>query len=454
MISLSSRSILGMLLGWAITFEGFFALSIADQADIGGIGTVMSSTVLMAAVQLILLGAFIYIIWALKSVLPTAGSPRTKKVLSILNYLAMATVAIEGLVIIFMAGDVNIVGFGGVGKKFIVLTGAQLFLLGVVSLRQWRLRNVAPTNWLADGLGSIVAAVIAMEGLTIMGVAGEASVKGVGGILESTVYDAGLQLFLLGMIIFTLWTVLHDPWVGPRLSKVIGSRSSLIIFAVLGGVVAAEGILASTMADATSIKGAGSVIKIVVVAGCAQLFALGLVTPLLWKLSGHRLDRNFIVEFLSPMAMVLLAAEGVFAMGLAANTYIDGIGTILENTFRLAGLQLLVLASLGLLAWLIKDSDLLGKWTKRVVTFVPLLVIGIVALEGLAATILAVNIRITDFGGVGERYVLLGGAQMVLLAAVALLCWAWSENISVRYKVTGTVSAAFVVLMLPVALLL
>jgi hypothetical protein len=323
-----------------------------------------------------------------------------------------------------------------------------------LSLRQWRLRNIPPTNWLADGIGSIVAVVIAMEGLTAMGVAGQTLVQGIGTIMESTVYNAGLQLFLLGSIMFVLWSVMHDPWLGSRMNKIIGPRVAFIIFVVLGGIVATEGAVAATLADITIIEGAGGAFKIWVVAGCAQLFALGLLTPLLWKMSAHQLDRRFLFDFLSPMAMAVLAFEGVFAMGLAANTHIDGIGVILESTFRLAGLQLLVLSAIGLMSWLIRDSDLLGKWAKRLVTSLPLVVIGIVALEGLAVTILAVNINIEDFSGVGEKYVLMGGAQMVLLAAIALLSWARSENIPVRFKVTGTAAAAFVVLMLPVALFL
>ncbi|MCG7844984.1 MAG: hypothetical protein MIO90_06095 [Methanomassiliicoccales archaeon] len=443
-----------MLLGWGIAFEGFFALSIADQTLVDGIGNILSSTVLMAALQLTALGVFISIVWALKAAAPSLDRPRIKKALSALTYLAMAMVALEGLMIVFMAGNVNIDGFGSVGKKYIVLTGAQLFVLGIMSLRQWRLRNTIPTNWVADSLGSIAAALLMMEGLTVMGVAGTASVKGVGTILESTIYDAGLQLFLLGAAIFIIWTMTQDPLVGPRVSKVFNERTSLIIMVILGGIVAAEGLVASTMAGRTAIEGSGSVIKVVVVAGCAQLFALGLISPLLWKMSRHQLDRSFIFEFLGPMAMAFLAFEGVFAMGLAANTYIEGIGTMMESTFRDAGLQLLVLSAIGLLAWQIKDSKLLGKRTARLVIFVPILVMGIVALEGLAATILAVYIRIDDFSSVRESYVLLGGAQMVILAAIALLCWARSQDTSVRFKITGTVAAAFVVLMLPIALLL
>ncbi|HRR67496.1 MAG TPA: hypothetical protein P5063_07625, partial [Methanomassiliicoccales archaeon] len=62
-------------------------------------------------------------------------------------------------------------------------------------------------------------------------------------------------------------------------------------------------------------------------------------------------------------------------------------------------------------------------------------------------------LRIDDLGSVRERYVLMGGAQMVLLASLALICQARPEGVR-ALKVAGTAAASFSVLMLPFALLL
>jgi len=144
----------------------------------------------------------------------------------------------------------------------------------------------------------------------------------------------------------------------------------------------------------------------------------------------------------------------VFAMALAANTYIEGLGGILESTFRLAGAQLLVLSLIAIFAWLVKDSPLLSTWPKRIMSSAFLVAAATIALEGLAVILMAVNIRIDGFSGVGERYVLLGGLQMALLASIALVFWARTRGITSNFRLAGTAAAAFVVLLVPIALLL
>jgi len=453
MKGITSRSVQGMLLGWLITFEGFFALSIAGVATIDGIGGIRASTFTMAAAQLTILGAFITIMCALRLAFPALEKPLLIKLFNIFTYLAMALVAVEGLVMVFMAGNVMITGFGGVGKRWIALTGAQLFAVAALSLRYWRLRNVPPTNFLVDTLGSVAAALLMMEGLTAMGIAGNATIVGFGTILERTVLLAGLQLLVLGLAVFAVWTLTYDPLVGSKISKLLNERRSMVLMTLLGGVVCLEAIVASTVAGTVTVQGASGAFKIYVVAGIAQLFALGLVAPMLWKIRSAPLDRHFIPTFLSLVTTAILAFEGVFAMALAANTFIDGTGTILERTFRLAGAQLLIFSALALIIWLIKDSPLIGKLTSKVLSSVSLLTFSIIALEGIAVIMMAVNIRIDDFSGVGERYVLLGGLQMTLLAALALFSWIRFGNVHARIKTIGTAVAVFFILMLPFALL-
>ncbi|MCX6651496.1 MAG: hypothetical protein NT131_07575 [Methanomassiliicoccales archaeon] len=450
----SSRAILGMLLGWALAFEGFFALSIANSATIEGIGGIKASTFSLAATQLVLLGAFISIVWVIKAALPEIDKRIWGKLLSLLTYLGMALIILEGLIIVFNAGDVVVTNFGKVSKIYIVLTGAQLFALGGLSLRLWRLRNVQPTNWLMDSLGSFVASLLMAEGLIIIGMAAYTKIKGLGGVLEQTVYNAGVQLFLIGALIFILWIIVQDPWFGQRISKILAERKVFLIVVVLSCIIAIEGVLASTWSGDITIEDVGGIRKMFIVAGCAQLFALGALTPLLWKLRLRKLNLNFLPELFSPLAMVVLATEGVVAMGLAASTRIDGIGGIKESTFFLAGEQLLILSLIGLLAFLLKDSSILRKRSRRIVISLPIISLGIVGLEGIAATVLAAQMWITDFSSVREQYVLLVGLQMAIISVIALASWARSEGMTFKFKATATGAAAFVVLMLPIAILI
>ncbi|HOO04763.1 MAG TPA: hypothetical protein PLJ11_08590, partial [Methanomassiliicoccales archaeon] len=424
MKGITSRTLLGTLLGWAIIFEGLFALSIAAQASIEGIGTILASTFKLAAAQLTALGIFIGAMWALKMAFPNPRQTVLVWLFGLLTYLAMALVAMEELTMVLIAGNVSVEGFGSVGKKWIVLIGAQLFAVAVLSLRLWRLRNVRPVNWLADTLGSLASAMLMLEGLTAIGIAGNATITGLGTVLERTMVYAGAGLFMLGALIFLVWTITSDPWAAPRLQKRIGQGWALPTMAVLGGLVAAAAVAVSTVAGSVAVVGAGSATKGIVVAGIAQLFALGLVSPILWKLSLERLDRRALVQFIAAASMTMLAFEGVFAMGLAANTRIEGIGGILEGTFRFAGAQLLVLSLVALTMWVLRDSPRVGRRAKLVISTLSLLSLTAIALEGLAATVLAGNLRIDDLGSVRERYVLMGGAQMVLLASLALICQA------------------------------
>ncbi|NLX48014.1 MAG: hypothetical protein GXY70_07605 [Euryarchaeota archaeon] len=454
MKGISSRTLPGTILGWVLAFEGFFALSISGSAHIDGIGTITASTFNLAAAQLVALGIFISAIWAFKIAFPLMERPALVKLFNILAYLAMAIVALEGLAITLMAGDVSISGLGGVGKRWIALTGAQLFAIGLMSLRLWRLRNSIPANWLADLLGSMAAVLLAAEGLTAMGIAGNATIQGFGGILERTVFYGGAGLLALGLAMFAMWSLLNDPWAGKRLGKLLKARWSLVILTALGAVIMGAAIAASTVAGTVTVEGSSGASKIYVVAGIAQLFGLGLISPILWKLSLDPLDRSGLYHLISSASLAVLAIEGVFAMGLAANTNIEGLGGILEQTFRMAGAQLLVLSGIGILAWLVKDSPLLSEWPKRVVSSAFLISSAIIALEGIAVIVMAVNIRIDGFSGVGERYVLLGGVQMLLLASLALLCWSRTSGTTANFRTAGTAAAAFLVLMMPFALLL
>jgi len=454
MKDISSRTLLGILLGWAIAFEGFFALSLANVTSIDGIGTIMASTFQLAALQLVALGVFISAVWAFKMAFPDLEGPILIKLFNLLAYVAMAMVAAEGIAVAVLAGDVNITDFSGVGKKWIVLVGAQLFAVGLISLRLWRLRNVKPENWLSDSLGQVAAALIALEGLVAYGIAGTTRVIGVTGFQESTIANGGLLLMAIGLSMFILWTLPYDPWLSLKLPKKLIGWPSMLVMTVLGGTIAVGCVFATYYIGPVATDGVGSVSKIVVVAGVSQLFALGLVAPMLWKVRQEPLDRHYLSVLMVTLVLSLLALEGVFAMALAANTYIEGLGTILESTFRLAGAQLLGLSAVAIFAWLVKDSPLLSKWPKRLSSLVFLVATAAIALEGLAVILMAVNIRIDGFSGVGERYVLLGGLQMALLASIVLVCWAKTRGITSNFRLVGTAAAAFVVLMMPIALLL
>ncbi|MBN1109973.1 MAG: hypothetical protein JXA45_04350 [Methanomassiliicoccales archaeon] len=449
----SSRIIIGLILGWVLTFEGFFALSVADSATIAGFGGIKGTTFTTAAVQLVLLGVIISISWAFQSCKFGIHLSLPPKVMTATVYLTMLLVTMEGLVVVLLAGDVTVAGWGTVGKEYIALVGAQMCALGLLSLRNWRLRETPPTNWAVDLLGSLAAVLLVLEGLTAMGIAGRTVIEDFGGIGGGTFYLAGIQLLLLGLLLFIMWTL--PPRLSfSRLGRLLSDRWSWVIVMTLGTLAALEALVASTLAGRMVIADIGSISKIYVVVGCSQLFVLGLAAPLLWKLRNASLDRRALLDLLNVTAMTVLAFEGVFAIGLAAQTHIDGLGIIRERTFLLAGAQLLVLSLLGLSAFFVQGNLLLGRLGNRAFSSLPVAVLTLIGLEGLAVTLLASNMNISDFGGIRERYVLLGGVQMVLLSTTALLLWVRSRRIPPRCMKVAISAAIFLVLMIPIAILL
>lgn len=453
MKGVASRNLPGLILGWVIVFEGFFALSIAGRATIDGIGTIMPDTFRLASMQLIALGVFISVAWTLKTAFPDLKGPVHVRVFNGLAYMAMLLLAVEGLAIVAMAGDVRVSGFGGVGKRWIVLVGAQLFAVAALSLRLWRLRDVKPLNWLADLMGSVVATILMLEGLTAIGIAGTTTIEGYGTLLERTVLYAGSGLFALGLISFSLWTLTQDPWLGERLVRYLKPRWSMLMMLVLGSVIMGAAVAMSFFAGTVTVEGASGAYKIYVVAGIAQLFLLGLATPVLWRLSERPLDRGGFTDIVAVASLAILAFEGVFAMGLAANTEIEGIGGILQSTFRLAGAQLLLLSLTGITTLLIRESLQRRMWASRVVSILFMVPVCLIALEGLAAIVLAADLRIDDFSSVRERYVVLGGVQMTALAIISLISWTRGTGLPSKFKLAGIAGAAFMLLMIPIAIM-
>jgi hypothetical protein len=303
-------------------------------------------------------------------------------------------------------------------------------------------------------MGSLIAALLMAEGLIATGIASNVRIEGIGTVLERTVQLAGLQLFLLGTSSFILWTVVYDPSICSRIKKILSERLTFLIAITLGAIVAIEGVVAAMMAAPVVFDEVGGVRKLFVVAGCVQLFILGLAVPVLWKLRQRPMAKKFLPELICPLALVLLASEGVAAIGLAAIVQIDGIGGVMERTFLLAGWQLLILSMMSLVVFLVKDGNLNGSWIKRTASFIPVIVLGTIGLEGVIATMLSANIMIDGIGSVREQYVLFGGLQMGILAIAALISWAMSEGFSTRLKAISTGMAAFAALMLPIAFLL
>ena len=68
-----------------------------------------------------------------------------------------------------------------------------------------------------------------------------------------------------------------------------------------------------------------------------------------------------LMDMLILIVLTVVALEGVAIMALAAPITIEGIGTMLESTMQMFGLQLTVLAILTMLCWIFREDGSLPK---------------------------------------------------------------------------------------------
>ena len=267
---------LGLLAGIAIAIEGLITIAYAAPIEIKGIGGIMQQTVMLGGAQLFVLGLLLAIAWLLKDY---GLAVRERKILSkrwiqIIAILLGAIVAAEGIVLALSAGPTVIGGIGGVMEQTVVLAGAQLFGLGALASVTWILRRDPSMRAKIGRLLAVVIGIcISAEGLIVMGMSGPSIVNGIGGIMGQTVLIAGVQLFVLGLLVVSAWT-LKDLGLLKRKVLYWDSLPDLLIF-FLGIIIAFEGLSTINLAAGTYVESIGWMLGQTIMLAGVQLFALG-----------------------------------------------------------------------------------------------------------------------------------------------------------------------------------
>jgi hypothetical protein len=124
-------------------------------------------------------------------------------------------VALEGVVIMYIASPIEISGFGGVSGQNVLIAGVQLFILGIIVIGAWILRGRGALNRILKGkVGAIlryvpiaIGLILTIEGLVVVALAGYTFIHslavspGLGGVQENTVAKLGWQLFMIGIVV-------------------------------------------------------------------------------------------------------------------------------------------------------------------------------------------------------------------------------------------------------------
>ena len=453
----SGKRVIGILFGIIALIEGIFAVYIAKPTTIKGIGGISQTTFTLAGVQLAILGAAMILVWSCfksKRMEGTLG-----RMVPIVMVLASVIMIGEGIAAAYLSGDIMIGTVQGVSKKYVALGGAQLFILGMIQLSLWIRRDKGQHNWLFEWGAIFLSTILLGEGVLIMGIAGDATITGIGTVLKGTIFLAGLQLFLLAgaMLAFQLFKekdiIVHR----------LGKKRLNIIFSLLALAVAFEGLVMAYFTDTiTAMTYANSSVpdtfgKLSISLAAAQLFAIGLLLFSFRKLSEARLDRKTLTEFLGIGTGIVLATEGAWVLGISGDTRIyNEIGGIISRTVMIAGLGLVLLGSIVVFAWHYKDNLIMKKIAGQGRIDVLMLVVGLIAgISGIVLSALSANVLIAGFGSISAKYIELAGIQLVLLASLLVLMWALRiDGISERMKRASYMAALFMILMIPPAILM
>lgn len=303
-----------------------------------------------------------------------------------------------------------------------------------------------------------LTAIVLIEGLAIAALAKGVSIDGIGGVRQGTVMLFGLGLFLLGMVALLSVAISEKMFkLDQLLSKLIKLHkiiSKLLTWmsAIVGAAVLFIGLAVALVAAPMIIDGIGGVRSFWLAGLGAELFVLGagLVTLRLFK------GRDSFPMLIRKSLLLVLAMIGVFVMGIAANTNIEGIGGIMASTVELAGAQLTALSLLGILIMYMDGRSIFGKklFGHRLGAIAELGIATLIGLEGLVVASLSAKATIAGVGVLDGIVMLLGGLAIAILALLIPASYFLMEKRDMDTKKLATSACLFLVFLLPFSLLM
>jgi hypothetical protein len=349
---------LPILLAEIVAIEGILIIVFAApfNPDIYGIEWLGKWVMVALGAQLFFLVTICAIAWFWLDSGPWKSKPGT-----VIGAIMGALLVTEGLFIMGVAAPIIVDSIGGMLARTVTLAGAQLLIIGAILLFFWLLkdstifkRNIT-SNRVVSIAPLVLGAIVAVEGLVLVGYASPVYLEGVGHIRAAWMTLAGIQLFIVGGITCMLWYWRNHSGYEASLTK-IGEP-------VMAWIIAAQGLFIMGIAAPTIIDGIGGILERTVAIAGAQLFLLPLAIIGLRFFRGRNILQAEIKgirssELLTYVIWALIAVEGLVIMALAANIYIEGFGGISGIYIALAGVQLALIALLGMSSWLWRNKDI------------------------------------------------------------------------------------------------
>jgi hypothetical protein len=445
------RQVLGVLFGFIIFAEGAVLASADRPATIEGIGTITASTILLMGLQLAILGFIIMLLWLLEwaEFLPKGG--QIKKVLEIIGLIVPIVVAAEGL---FLTTNATMISFedGKVyGRVAAALLSAQLFGFGALATVMWLKRKQEVPNSLIWFAGIFSAVVIMAWGAVFIGCQSNVFITGFGGISAIYVLFGGVVMFLFGLVPLAVWIVHGTKYYGDQVKK-FGTIALALTTLTMALGVAGLATIANDFTFGDFFTGK----KIWMAAWCGLVFFFSMMGFAAWW--SRRVPLNFpeLPQIIGTLAALLLATEGVILIGFSGETQLDTIGTLSKTMTMLFSVQVLFLGMLVTAVWLFREGKWFqGNFNRMLIDMLILIVLTIIALEGVATMALAAPITIEGIGTMLESTMQMFGLQLTVLAILTMICWIFREDGSLpKMQRFMFVVVLFLALLIPPALLL
>jgi hypothetical protein len=302
-------------------------------------------------------------------------------------------------------------------------------------------------GYLCKIIPAIAGLIIIIEGSLIFSFAGRATIDGIGSVMKSTVQLGGLQLMIIGLLTlagstFILYFISERGRIG------LIRRILRIVVAAMGLVVVAEGIVLAFMGSKTIIEGYGTLEAYIVAVFAAQLFFLGMAILIPAILQKNEIGLIKLMVYAGGSAT---ASAGLSVIGVAASTYIGGIGWILPRTVEIAGGQLFLLGIVIVLISLL--MDMITKF-RAVLSILRYFVTFVVVIEGLVLISLATQVDIEGIGWITSRTLILSGFALTLTGLFTLFVTGLrTQRVTPRLRRMTIASVFMLTLLIPMAAL-
>jgi len=188
------------LMGLLIMFEGVALVVLAREIELVDVLVMDQMMTMILGAVLIVLGLLLFI-----PVFPQLQK-LSERLMKRMQVAAAVAVLVISLIFLLIAAPAEVEGYGSIGKNWVVLAAAQLFLLGILAFVFLYYEPLANRRlaWL-EWLGMFAACLVITEGIVIFGLRGEPNVHGQltsGPVLMIVIGVVLVALGIMEMVIF------------------------------------------------------------------------------------------------------------------------------------------------------------------------------------------------------------------------------------------------------------